>query len=72
MQEVNRALQKLAASNDKIIYIDVATPMLNSDGSIKPDLFVSDQLHMNQKGYNLWRDIARPVLLANESTAEQQ
>lgn len=72
MQEVNRALQKLAASNDKIIYIDVATPMLNSDGSIKPDLFVSDQLHMNQKGYNLWRDIVRPVLLANESTAEQQ
>ena len=55
------------ANKDALItYIDVATPMLNEDGSIRDDLFVSDKLHMNQKGYDIWRNVVAPVMISNE------
>ena len=49
MLEVNTGLQGFAENSEQIIYIDVATPMLNADGSMREDLFVSDMLHMNQR-----------------------
>ena len=45
-------------------FLDVATPMLNEDGSIKDDIFVQDNLHMNAKGYAIWTKVIRPKLLA--------
>lgn len=66
MLEVNEKLEALASSDKRITYIDVATPMLNPDGSIRDDLFVADELHMNQKGYDIWRDVVAPVLIRNE------
>jgi lysophospholipase L1-like esterase len=66
MLEVNRGLENMAKADQRITYIDVATPMLNADGSIRDDLFVSDQLHMNQMGYDIWRNVVAPVLIENE------
>jgi lysophospholipase L1-like esterase len=66
MLEVNAGLQKIAADDEDITYIDVATPMLHADGSIRADLLVSDQLHMNQKGYDIWRNTIAPVLFKSE------
>ncbi len=66
MQAVNAGLQTLAAGGERISYIDVATPMLNDDGSIRDDLFVADELHMNQKGYDIWRNTVAPVLIERE------
>ena len=66
MTAVNAGLQARAEAHANITYIDVATPMLNSDGSVQEDLFVSDGLHMNQKGYDIWRNTVAPVLIGNE------
>ena len=66
MLEVNEGLRSIAETNERITYIDVATPMLNPDGSMREDLFVSDMLHMNQKGYDIWRNVVAPVLIRNE------
>ena len=66
MLEVNAGLERIAASDANIQFIDVATPMLNEDGSIRGDLFVADDLHMNQKGYDIWRNTVAPVLIQNE------
>ena len=57
MVEVNQGIQAISKSKEKVFYIDVATPMLNSDGSRNPDLYVSDGLHMSQAGYDIWRDV---------------
>ena len=38
-------------------FIDVWTPMLEPDGSVKKDLFVEDGLHMNEKGYKIWKEV---------------
>ena len=71
MLEVNTGLQGFAEKSEQIIYIDVATPMLNDDGSMRDDLFVSDMLHMNQKGYDIWRNVVAPVLIQSEVEYER-
>ncbi len=66
MQALNESLAAMAETDDRLHYIDVTTPMLDRDGSIRTDLFVSDDLHMNQRGYDIWRDVVGPVLRAGE------
>jgi len=39
-----------------IEFIDVFPLMLGPDGHPKPDIFVEDGLHMNGKGYAIWRE----------------
>lgn len=68
----NKANQLLAAeaqTDPRITFIDVATPMLGEDGKPDPAMYV-DELHMNRKGYELWRDLIRPVLMENELANE--
>jgi lysophospholipase L1-like esterase len=31
--------------------------MINEDGTIKKELFIEDNLHMNEKGYAIWQRI---------------
>jgi lysophospholipase L1-like esterase len=37
-------------------FIDVFSRMLGPDGLPKPDIYVADRLHMNPKGYAIWRE----------------
>lgn len=71
MVAVNLRLEELAAKDKRITYIDVATPMLNADGTPDKSLFVSDMLHMNQGGYDIWRDTVAPILKAGEERYEK-
>lgn len=66
MVAVNQRLEALAAKDKRITYIDVATPMLNANGTPNESLFVSDMLHMNQRGYDIWRDTVTPILITGE------
>jgi lysophospholipase L1-like esterase len=43
-------------------FINVFPLMLGPDGRPKPDIFVADGLHMNPKGYAIWKDALRPYL----------
>lgn len=62
----NRFLSEICKSDERLVYLDVATPMLDTQGNIRPDLFLKDNLHMNRAGYELWRDTIRPLLLKRE------
>ena len=33
-----------------------------SDGTPKPDIFLDDKLHMNAKGYAIWKEVVLPFL----------
>lgn len=46
----------------KMDFIDVFPLMLGPDGQPKPDIFVSDRLHMNEKGYAIWQEAVGPYL----------
>jgi lysophospholipase L1-like esterase len=68
MQELNRAYQGYAATDQRIVYLDLGTTMLTGAGEPDSDIFVSDGLHMNAKGYALWRrSVADPVVALERS-----
>jgi len=54
--ELNKELEALCKETDLVSYIDVWFPMLNQKGLPMEDIFVSDGLHMNEKGYQIWTD----------------
>ena len=59
----NRKLKKLANKYPNWQYADVWSPMFNADGSLKEELFIEDQLHMNKKGYDIWIKVIAPLLM---------
>ena len=62
-RDLNNRLQQLASSHDQVHYIDVWSPMLSTDGEVMTDIFIQDQLHMNTKGYDIWRTVVAPYVL---------
>jgi lysophospholipase L1-like esterase len=63
MQEANQLIQDFLRNQDHAAYIDVATPMLDKNGRLSPDWFISDGLHPSAKCYAMWTSIIKPVVL---------
>jgi lysophospholipase L1-like esterase len=61
-REANALVKAEAARMRDVVFIDVATPMLDADGKPLAELFLADGLHMNDEGYALWRGIVMPYL----------
>lgn len=61
-QRANALVKAEAAPLRDVDFIDVATPMLDANGRPRAELFLEDGLHMNRKGYELWRGIVAPYL----------
>jgi lysophospholipase L1-like esterase len=64
MRETNAMVRQYVAADTSLTYIDVFTPMLASTGLPRGELFQSDGLHMNARGYAIWRDLLLPVVSA--------
>ena len=60
--EANSLIQAYTKEGKDLFYIDVATPMLDSEGKARPELFGKDMLHMNRSGYEIWIKIIAPLL----------
>lgn len=58
----NRRIADFCRKDSRLIFIDIATPMLGADGRPRQELFVEDGLHMTPAGYAIWRDAVRPHL----------
>ena len=63
MQKSNSMVKEYASSTPYLEYLDVASPMMKKDGSIREDIFIQDRLHMNAEGYKIWKEVIQPVLL---------
>lgn len=61
-QQANALVRREAETLHAVRFIDVATPMLGADGQPRPELFLGDGLHMNARGYALWRASVAPHL----------
>lgn len=60
-KETNDLIKEFLSTQENAQFVDVFTPMLK-DGKPRPELFVSDRLHMNAQGYALWRKKVKPAL----------
>ncbi|SFD73793.1 GDSL-type esterase/lipase family protein [Thermophagus xiamenensis] len=61
-QEANQLVRSFCHGKPYLKFIDVSQLMVDKDGNIKADLFLSDLLHMKPSGYQLWKNIVRPYL----------
>ena len=61
-EALNKAIERRAKKEDRLVFADVYFPMLEK-GQVRGDLFVEDRLHMNRKGYAIWAEIIRPLVM---------
>jgi lysophospholipase L1-like esterase len=62
VKQANASVAELAERDERIVYVDIAAPMLGPDGEPRSEIFLDDGLHLNEKGYALWTRILAPVI----------
>jgi len=61
-QRCNRMIAKECAKDKRLNFVDVSKVMLGANGKPLPEIWLADKLHMNDKGYQRWAAIVRPLL----------
>ncbi|GAA0544448.1 SGNH/GDSL hydrolase family protein [Chitinophaga japonensis] len=59
----NKLIAAFLETDPHAVFVDIYHPMLDEAGQPRPELFLSDMLHMNEKGYAIWREAIAPHLL---------
>ncbi|MCG2616128.1 GDSL-type esterase/lipase family protein [Terrimonas sp. NA20] len=61
--EGNALIRAFLKKQKRTAFIDVYKEMINDEGKPVADLFVDDNLHMNAKGYAIWKKVMEPHLM---------
>lgn len=56
-RKTNELIKNEIAKDKRAKFIDVWSVMLGGNGEPKAEIFIEDKLHMNEKGYAIWREI---------------
>ena len=59
ISSVNNLIKTYCEANDNLYFIDTVDEFLNENQQPRSELFISDQLHLNKKGYEVWSKIIR-------------
>jgi lysophospholipase L1-like esterase len=59
----NELIKGYLLAQAKTSFIDVFHPMLQQNGKPMNDIFLADNLHMNSKGYEIWKKAITPFLI---------
>jgi len=62
MNGANMMIKDFSMRDSRLFYFDGATPLLDSDGEPKVELFLDDKLHLNSKGYEVWTKLLKPII----------
>lgn len=62
MRHVNFLVWRCCSRDEKLTFVSVERAMLNERGRPRYELFKSDGLHLNEKGYEVWTARLRPYL----------
>ena len=63
MKTANFLIRDYLASQKSAEFINLHSRMLNEAGQPMPEIFLEDSLHMNAKGYAIWKREIQPYLL---------
>jgi len=61
-KDYNKQLEQWTSKKRNVRFADVWTPMIDHDGVVMQDIFISDGLHLNEKGYSIWASALRKYL----------
>jgi len=59
-QVTNDLIQRYSEGRPNVSYVDASTPLLDSRGQIRPQLYAWDGIHLNDAGYASWTQSIRP------------
>lgn len=62
MKEANLLIKEYIDLDNNLYYSDTATSMIGKNGQPRSELFLTDGLHLNEKGYQLWVTILNPLI----------
>ena len=62
VKAANHLIEEYTKQEKGLKFIDVFSKMMGPDGTPQPDIFVADKLHMNAKGYAIWKEVVTPFL----------
>ncbi|MRI01847.1 hypothetical protein GH721_14995 [Kriegella sp. EG-1] len=65
--ETNLLLSKYIIGELKAQFINVFAPMITSENRPRPELYMSDGLHLNKEGYRIWSSTIKEALLIPET-----
>ncbi|EAZ80688.1 GDSL-type esterase/lipase family protein [Algoriphagus machipongonensis] len=60
---LNDLMRQYCTAHDNVNFVNVWDIMLDKTGKPRNDIFIEDNLHMNEKGYSLWKEIFTPFLV---------
>ena len=69
--KVNRGYEAIAKNDPLVYHIDSASPFLKANGSVMTDIFVDDNLHLNDMGNLIWGSTIRAALMPQEIRHEK-
>lgn len=59
----NKMIEKYLKKQRDVKFVSVWSAMLGPDRRPMPDIYISDNLHMNAKGYAIWQKLLQPYLI---------
>ena len=59
IDKVNALMKGYCEKTDNLYFIDTVPEFLDEKGQPKPQWFIKDQLHLNEKGYEVWNRIIK-------------
>lgn len=62
MRAANDLIREFCAHDDRLAFVDVDNAMLGWDEKPRPELFLTDGLHLSAQGYELWSALVAPFL----------
>ncbi|MEO6034690.1 MAG: SGNH/GDSL hydrolase family protein [Verrucomicrobiota bacterium] len=62
VKAANKLIEDFTKTDSNLSFINVFPAMLGDDGKPRREIFLKDNLHMNEKGYAIWTPIVRPYL----------
>lgn len=63
LMQSNQIIKNFLYTQSNTMYINIFDPMLDSQGNYRPELFISDSLHLNPTGYAIMAKAITPYLL---------
>ena len=62
VKRANELIREFTGTDKRLSFIDVFPHMLGEDAKPRPEIFVEDRLHMNEKGYEIWKRVVGAAL----------
>ena len=56
-KQANNLIKTEIAKDKRAVFVDVWSTMLGTNGEPLPEIFKGDKLHLNEKGYEIWRKV---------------